>query len=355
MTMKPTRILKALVVLFALIASGCEDPAPIAAFSASLYNAMVDEMITFTNTSENATSYSWDFGDGNSSTQVNPTHSYANSGMYNVQLTATGEGGTNTSGSTITVTSPPPVAQFSMNKSKALAGENVTFTNTSQYATSFAWDFGDGKVSNVKNPVHRYAADGVYFITLTAVGDGGTDDVTQSIQIEEAPANMIPGDRLGSFVLGNNLQSLFVYIYEEEAGYGYIDLENGEYLHLLEFDTTGIGFVLITTSLDLYFTDVPVGIYAFVPFVGRTELGITLGSLLSEVEAAYGTPDEITTTGSYSYLSTLGISFWADDSKNFVEEIYISEPEARKSAPAGGIQMESMETSCFRLKSTLKR
>ncbi|MGK7390082.1 MAG: PKD domain-containing protein [Candidatus Cyclobacteriaceae bacterium M2_1C_046] len=86
----------ALVALFTLASCGGEDepaPAPDASFT---YVADARE-VTFTNTSTDATSYSWDFGDGNTSTEENPVHVYDSYGTYTVVLTATGPGGTDAS------------------------------------------------------------------------------------------------------------------------------------------------------------------------------------------------------------------------------------------------------------------
>lgn len=60
-------------------------------------------VLTFTNTSTNATSYVWDFGDGNTSTEASPTHTYANGGQYMVTLTATNECGSRSTTIEITV------------------------------------------------------------------------------------------------------------------------------------------------------------------------------------------------------------------------------------------------------------
>ncbi len=60
--------------------------------------------VTFTNTSNFATSYSWDFGDGNTSTEENPTHTYAGAGIYTVVLTATNNAGSSTAQQELTVT-----------------------------------------------------------------------------------------------------------------------------------------------------------------------------------------------------------------------------------------------------------
>lgn len=95
------------LLAFALLisCSKSEDkPKPTASFTASKTAVLVGEQITFTNTSENATSYTWSFGDGTTSTQVSPTKSYESTGTFTVSLVATGAGGTATTSSDITVT-----------------------------------------------------------------------------------------------------------------------------------------------------------------------------------------------------------------------------------------------------------
>ncbi len=80
---------------------------------------------TFTNTSENATGFSWNFGDGNTSTQQNPTHTYSAAGQYNVTLTVTNTAGTNDKQTAITTqeaVAPSPVTET------ICSGESATFT-----------------------------------------------------------------------------------------------------------------------------------------------------------------------------------------------------------------------------------
>jgi len=72
---------------------------------------------------------------------------------------------------------------FTMDKTNAEVGETITFTNTSQYATSYEWDFGDGNSSSEENPTHSYSSTGEFTITLTADGDEGSGSKTKSIPI----------------------------------------------------------------------------------------------------------------------------------------------------------------------------
>lgn len=84
------------------------NPDAVASFTSSVNNLQVN----FTNTSTNANAYSWNFGDGNTSNDVNPTHTYTSAGTYTVILQATSSFGcaNNTFQANVTVTNPPPTA-----------------------------------------------------------------------------------------------------------------------------------------------------------------------------------------------------------------------------------------------------
>lgn len=311
------------------------SPEPEAAFTMDKSTAQAYELISFFNSSENAETYLWDFGDSQTSTEVNPVHAYEVAGSYTVQLTATGDGGSNTTSQPVTITEPVPLASFVADKSIAKPGDTISFTNYSLFATQYSWDFGDGTTSTAEQTTHSYAEVGTFTVTLTATGVGGSDVDSKSIIItENTDFNIYPGDRIGNFVLGNNLLDHFTYISEDEYGYYGEDLGDGFFLHLMEFDTAGIGFVVITEGDILYYDDIPGGFYVFDPFECITETGITFGNTLETVEAAYGTPDEITEEGSYSYIPSLGISFWADESQTLVEMIFIQEPTGTEKGSA---------------------
>lgn len=87
------------------------SPPPVAAFTASPTSGVVLLPVAFSNSSTGATNYSWDFGDGNTSTDTNPVDVYTNAGTYSVTLTAVGPGGTNTLtlADYIVTVNPPPL------------------------------------------------------------------------------------------------------------------------------------------------------------------------------------------------------------------------------------------------------
>ncbi|MEZ5047117.1 MAG: PKD domain-containing protein [Chitinophagaceae bacterium] len=125
--------------------------------------------------------YSWDFGDGNSSTAASPTHTYANPGVYTVCVLATSTGSNPTSicvdsaCATITVGNSTTGCGANVNFSQTAAGLNVLFSNSStpstptSVITSYSWDFGDASpISNAVNPTHSYTSAGAYTVCLTA-------------------------------------------------------------------------------------------------------------------------------------------------------------------------------------------
>lgn len=154
---------------------------PVAAFS---YVDLGQGNVEFTDESSNLpTSWLWDFGDGNTSTSQNPSHTYAAAGMYDVCLTASNSAGSDMICQTLEITiSVVPVAAFSYDD---LGQGAVDFTDeSSNLPTTWFWDFGDGNTSFVQNPSHTYAASGMYEVCLTAGNNGGTDMICQTLDIE---------------------------------------------------------------------------------------------------------------------------------------------------------------------------
>lgn len=132
----------------------------------------------------------WDFGDGSTSTDMNPVHLFQNSGSYvvNLQVTTT-DGCTQTSSSTITI-NPKPVASYT--STPECEYDAVNFTNTSTVTigsiAAWEWRFGDGTTANTASPAHLYPGDGSYPINLTVVTAAGCrDSVTGTQVVYEKP------------------------------------------------------------------------------------------------------------------------------------------------------------------------
>ena len=87
-----------------------------------------------------------------------------------------------------------PVANFNVNPSQGAVPLNVQFTNTSTGATSYTWDFGDGKGSSDTDPAHTFEENGIYRVILVATNDQGCSDtaVFEGISAEGTPDFFIP-------------------------------------------------------------------------------------------------------------------------------------------------------------------
>ncbi len=150
------------------------------------------------------TNWQWDFGDGNSSTTQNPSHSFTTVGIYAVSLQVTDEHGCTddmTIQNYVTASTKPTVA-FSANATTNCAVPfAVQFTNTSSGfgSLTYSWDFGDGGVSTGTSPSHTYTVAGTYDVTLIATDQYGCSDtlvMTDYISITpiQAVFHTVPGD-----------------------------------------------------------------------------------------------------------------------------------------------------------------
>ena len=219
--------------------------APNAAFRSSVSGSTA----TFTDQStddKGITSHSWNFGDGSTSGQANPVHTYANNGTYQVTLTVTdAEGLSDSVSNSVTIGSEPPpgcddlsewsattsystgdqvsykgnkytatwwstgaapdvfsnvwrndgkcsstgenkppVASFSAN----VNGLSVNFTNAStddKGVVTYSWNFGDGVSSGLRSPSHTYSSAGSYNVTLTVTdAEGLKDSTSQTVNVD---------------------------------------------------------------------------------------------------------------------------------------------------------------------------
>lgn len=123
----------------------------------------------------------WDFGDGYTSTAVNPIHTYLNSGTYNISLSLTnlpGCLGTYSINLFITV-DPKPVADFSCNPEIAsLNFAQINFTDMSLNSAQWLWDFGDSSTATSQHTSHTYKHVGYFQIWLYISSQSGCSDST---------------------------------------------------------------------------------------------------------------------------------------------------------------------------------
>ncbi len=156
---------------------------PSAQFTITTTEACVGENLTFNslNKVEN-TQYNWDFGNGETSENRSPEHSYKLPGIYYIQLKATStkhEEIVNVSDKIAIQINPAPNVDFSWVKNTYNAVPTVEFTNHSEHADSWNWNFQNGIISDEKNPIITFKKKGFYQITLTASNVHGCVKISQ--------------------------------------------------------------------------------------------------------------------------------------------------------------------------------
>ena len=123
--------------------------------------------------------YDWSFGDNNSFIGQQPlSHSYSTYGVYPIQLIISTATCSDTALQNITIKPHPPIASFNPLPAAGCPPLTVTFKSTSEYSETYLWDFGNGETSTETNPTFVYKEDGLYGITLTVSGAGGTNTIT---------------------------------------------------------------------------------------------------------------------------------------------------------------------------------
>lgn len=127
-----------------------------------------------------ATSYFWDFGDGTTSTTINPNHIYTTSGTHNGKLVITTANGCVDTALFIIHTGTPPTADFTSNKQTACVDEPILFQNLTSNALTYFWNFGDGGTSSNPNPTYSYTTPGVYTVKLVASNNGCNDTIIKT-------------------------------------------------------------------------------------------------------------------------------------------------------------------------------
>ena len=171
---------------------------PVAQFDAYYAFSTVPTKVTFVDNSPGSTpmTWEWDFGDGTTSDEQNPTHTYLRRGTYTVSLTVKNAYGTSTATKKNYITiGMEPKADFSGSPDAGDAPLTVKFTDQSLgQVTKWTWDFGDGKGSSEQSPVHTYWSGGDYNVILTVSNDYGSSDITKTNYIR------VTGDLKSAFV-----------------------------------------------------------------------------------------------------------------------------------------------------------
>lgn len=156
-------------------------------FEADPTETCIENIVGFTDLSndENIDFWEWDFGDGSFSGEQHPLHEYNDTGWFDVKLIV----GYNSCYDSLIIEDYthlfPPKAIFYHHQDCNNTGA-ISFTDNSLGADTWSWGFGDGNTSNLQNPTHFYAENGVYTVTLEVYNEesGCTDDMSVGIYVQ---------------------------------------------------------------------------------------------------------------------------------------------------------------------------
>lgn len=183
----------------------------------------------FTNLSTGAVGYQWSFGDGGTSTLVNPLYDYLTAGTFTIQLVASNQFGcTDTTTQQVTIHQTPE-ANFSLPSMLGCEDTYALFSSSSLYADSVVWDFGNGDVMTGTDVYYQYPDVGSYMISITTFGSGGCSDTFTATSFYDVQSS--PDAHFNYETTTENITNATVIFTNESENYtsSWWDFGNGDY------------------------------------------------------------------------------------------------------------------------------
>ncbi len=242
------------ITLIASADSGCADTIskaitvqtfPISAFSASMDSC--SHTVDFINSSANASSYYWNFGDGTSDNSANPSHVYLTDGKFTVELIAKSSNGcADTLRKDVTIASVP-IANFNFNVNAC--GYLVNFTNLSLNASNVQWDFGDQSYTYNNDPLHFYKDAGTYTVNLKVFSANAVcfDSITKQVVVGKPTAAFKTAVDTCSLKLSTTNKSLNAVQYQWQFSDGTSGVTSVDAVHTF---STGGSYVVQLVAID---------------------------------------------------------------------------------------------------------
>ncbi len=271
------------------------------------------------------TTWSWDLGDGTTSTEEEPTHQYAAAGTYIVSLAVTTPYCGNSGTQWVSVQARP-VAAFVPSAVLGCSPLTVSFTNNSTGASQYSWSFGDGANSTDAAPSHTFlnntAADTVYTVQLVAASAFGCADTT-ALAITVAPGvvagfvhNAQPGCAPLDVTFQNTSTGATSYLWDFGDGttstqvsppHTYVN--NTYFLNIMQVTLTAISAAGCQASLTQSITVYPTPDFNFVaePDSGCSPLTVTFPSVVGAVSYQWDFGDGATGAGpspTHTYINS---------------------------------------------------
>jgi PKD repeat protein len=252
-----------LFLMVSLVVVSCKkDPEPEPAAVIASFQYAVSETnwaeVTFTNYSANANAYTWDFGDGNTSTDANPVHTYAGGGTYEVTLTATGDEGSASKSESIIITDPNTANAFlagTDGRAWYLDRENIALGIGPTIGDNGWWSFGGVTPhgdrpcilddSYVFNPDGSFEMNTEGTLFVDADANGGWLGADESCFNEDDPGVFTGpnGEDLSAFASGGD------YTYDFNTNANTITINGfGAYIGLCNKTEAGDNYVPVATK-----------------------------------------------------------------------------------------------------------
>lgn len=283
-----------------------EVVAPVAQFAANVISGWAPLTVIFTadiSAGGEPDDYAWSFGDGSTSTDVTPTHTYAASGAYTVSLTVSNGRGSDTEvkvGYINPISLVPPNIDFSGSPVSGVAPLMVYFTSITGDVpvASYAWSFGDGSTSTAANPSHKFTSGDPYWSSVVLLIQPPYNAEDGSTVITDRSESGRVVSRYGDAQVDTSL------------GYQVIQLDgSGDYCTVADddvFDFTGVA------TLEIIFRTSSLSKNTQILAAKAQKSGLNLGWWLSVNGAGSVIPNTIQFTGGKG-IGAPSVNFWAPE------------------------------------------
>ncbi len=181
-------------ILASVLLSNCKGHVEIHGIIDSIKNCSAPYVVYFYADAEHRSKkleYTWDFGDGTQSHDLEPVHVYNDEGVYKVTLSIKQNKAVDSKSEylylTADSTAPYSDWDYASYSDSLWAPARIEFQNFSKYSTSFLWEFGDGDTTSTESPVHIYENAGTYNCLLNAICNGDTSKFSRQMIIKPAP------------------------------------------------------------------------------------------------------------------------------------------------------------------------